>query len=225
MTATHLLDRVHALASLDALEAEPAVVAATLAEELPAAASLAAFEAHDAAIASVLARLDALVGRAMRLRLDHALAAESSIAAPTRSVFAATVASYQHQLPLLAQRAHDVAARGGAARPDEVARWVVEAARSVLALRHVIREGVLALARERARLAVPLANQHARDRTRGDPERRKWSALRRDLEAIVADPDHLTAAPLATRLAALPEQLDEPAPAPEPTLAELIELD
>ncbi|MEJ7599483.1 MAG: hypothetical protein WKG01_16365 [Kofleriaceae bacterium] len=101
---------------------------------------------------------------------------------------------------------------------------VVEAARQVLALREAIRDGVLELAREQARVAIPLADQHARDRMRNDAERRRWSAMRRDLEAIAADPAHLATAPLAARLAALPEQLDEPAP-PEPSLAELLELD
>jgi hypothetical protein len=49
--------------------------------------------------------------------------------------------------------------------------------------------------------------------------------VRRDLEAIAHQPEAISAAPMATRAAAWPAQLDEPEPIPEPTLAELIELD
>jgi hypothetical protein len=69
-----------------------------LAEELPSAATLAELEARDAARAGALVRIDAMIARAMRIRLDHALAADTSIGAPTRSVFASTIVGYAGRL-------------------------------------------------------------------------------------------------------------------------------
>jgi len=87
------------------------------------------------------------------------------------------------------------------------------------------RPGLLSAIRELATAAIPAADQRARDRDLDDVQRKRWSAARRDLEAIADEPERILAAPFATRIAAWPEQLDEPAPKPEPTLAELIELD
>ena len=176
--------------------------------------------------------------RAMRIRLDHRLAADASIGAPTRSVFASTITGYAGRLPLLAQRARDVAARGGAADPDRVAerkdragrvdngaRNVVDAAGSVLALRDAVRAGVLAVISELAQADAVVADRRARDRNLEDPARRRWSAARRDLEAVAAEPKRVLAAPMAARLGALPDQLDEPAPGREVTFADMVELD
>jgi hypothetical protein len=55
--------------------------------------------------------------------------------------------------------------------------------------------------------------------------RRRWSAARRDFAAVAVEPEHVLAAPMAARLAALPDQLDEPAPEREVTFADMIELD
>jgi hypothetical protein len=159
------LDHVQSLAAIEALvpEAYAAEVAARLPDE---------GEARDAALAAALAHIEATSARIMRIRLDHALAADTSIGAPMRRVFAQTVVAYVADLDLLARRALDVAARGGAGDPAGVAQLVVDAARATLVLRDALRRPVLALVRERA-------------------------------EAALADAE----------------------PAPEPTLAELIELD
>ena len=174
MTARNLLDQVHSLARIEAFE--PERHAAALAAELPPATTPAEIATRDALLAAALAEIDAMTARVMRIRLDHALASDSSIGPPTRSVFASTIVGYAADLPLLAQRAHDVALRGGAGEPDRVAERVVEAARATLELRDATRAGVLALSRE-------------------------------------------------TRLAA--EELERKAaePKPEPTLADLLELD
>jgi len=224
-SAQDVLDRVHSLASLDVLAAEPGVVAARLAADLPTITSLPELEARDATLVDLLGGIDAMIARAMRLRLDHALHADSSIGAPTRSVFASTIVGYANQLPLLAQRARDLAARGRAPDPDAIADLVVGAAHAVLELRAAIRSDVLAMIRQLAATAVPEADQRARDRTRSEPERRRWSAARRDLEAVAADPARVLAAPTTARLAALPVELDEPAAEPEPTFKDLLELD
>jgi hypothetical protein len=55
--------------------------------------------------------------------------------------------------------------------------------------------------------------------------RRRWSAVRRDLEAVALAPERVLAAAMAARVAELPEQLDEPAPGPELTFADFLELD
>jgi hypothetical protein len=102
---------------------------------------------------------------------------------------------------------------------------VVDAARATLALREALRGEVLALIRERATAAIPDADRCARDRHLGEAQRKRWSAARRDLEVIAGDPTRILAAPMAARLAAWPEQLDEPAPEPEVSFADMIELD
>jgi hypothetical protein len=217
------LDHLQSLAALDAFD--PASFAAALAAELPAPATLAALEARDAALTAALAAIDDLAIRAMRLRLEQALANDASIAAPTRRVFVQTVVSYADNLELLGARARDVAARGGSRDPDATAALVTDAAGATLALREATRGPVLVLIRELATAAVADADARARDPQLPDAERKRWSAARRDLEMLAADPARITAAPFAQRIAAWPEQLDEPAPKPEPTLAELIELD
>jgi hypothetical protein len=223
--AQHLLDQIHSLAGIAALEAEPAAYAERLAAEIPAAATLAELEARDAVLVRALGQIDAMTARAMRIRLDHVLAADTSIGPPTRSVFASTITGYAGRLPLLAQRARDVAARGGAADPDHVAGAVIDAAGSVLALRDAVRAGVLAVISELAQADAVAADLRARDRNLDDPARRRWSAARRDLEAVAAEPERVLAAPMAARLGALPDQLDEPAPGREVTFADMVELD
>lgn len=223
--AQYILDQACSLARIAALEADPAVYVERLAAELPAGATLVELEARDAALVAALGQIDAMIARAMRIRLDHALASDSSIGAPTRSVFASTITGYAGRLSLLEQRARDVAVRGRAADPDRVAEAVIEAARASLALRDALRDGVLALIRDGARAAIAEADRRARDRRLDEPERRRWSAARRDLEAVAAEPERVLAAPMAARLGALPDQLDEPEPDREPTFADLLELD
>src|SRR4029078_761852 len=97
-----------------AAEAARGAYAEALAAEIPAAATLPELEARDAALAQALGQIDAMLVRAMKLRLEHALADRPSIAAPSPAVFAHTVSRCAGQLALLEERARDVAARGGA---------------------------------------------------------------------------------------------------------------
>jgi hypothetical protein len=223
--AQHLLDQIQSLARIEALEAAPDAYVERLAGELGEAATLAALEARDDALRHALAQVDAMIERAARIRLEHALADAASIAAPTRKVFATTIVSYAGRIELLASRAREVAARGGAADPDEVAGWVADVAHGVLALRAAVRAGVLAQVRDRAAAAVPAADHHARDRALDDATRQRWSAARRELEALAQQPARITAAPMSARVADWPTQLDEPEPEPERTFADMIELD
>ena len=223
MLARRVLDQVSSLAHLDAFD--PPSYAEQLAAEVPPAQALAELEARDAFLADALAQLDAMIARAMRLCLEHALAADTSLGPPTRKVFATTVVGYASDLGLLAQRVRDLAARGRAADPDAVADAVVGAARRVLDLRAQARAGVLVLIRELAAASVAEADRRARERSLDEPTRRRWSAARRELEAVAADPARVTAAPWSARLAAFPDQLDEPAPEREVTVTEMIELD
>jgi hypothetical protein len=224
-SAQHVLDHIHSLAHIEALAAEPEVYAARLAAEIPAAATLAELEARDAVLVRALGQIDAMIARAMRIRLDHALATDTSIGAPTRNVFSSTIVRYASNLALLAQRARDVAARGGAADPEQIADAVACAAGSVLALRDAVRAGVFAVIRELAQAAAPEADRRARDRNLDELARRRWSAARRDLEAVAAEPERVLAAAMAARLGALPDQLDESEPGRELTFADMIELD
>ncbi len=224
-SARDALDRVHSLPHLEALEAEPDVIAERLATELPSATTIPELEARDALLADTLGQIDAMIARAMRLRLDHGLAADSSIGAPTRNVFSLTIASYVDRLAVLEDRARDIATRGRSPDPERIALVVVDAARRALDLRDAVRGSVIDLIRQLAQATVPEADHHARDRKRTEPERRRWSAVRRDLEAVAIDPERVLTAPLSGRTAALPVELDEPLPEPEPTFKELLELD
>jgi hypothetical protein len=224
-TAQQLLDRVHSLAVIDTLAEAPQTYAELLAAELPGGATVAELEARDAALATALGQLDLLIARVMRIRLDHVLAADTSIGPPTRRVFASTIVRYANNLGPLAARVHDVAVRGRAAAPDLLTEAVIDAARATLALRDALREPVLAHVAALAAAGIADADRHARDRDADEPLRRRWSAARRELEAIAQDPARVAAAAFATRLASWPEQLDEPALTLEATFADMIELD
>ena len=220
MTSAQLLDRVQTLAAVDALDANE--YATLLAAELPQVASLADLEARDAQLAAALAAIDATIQRVMRIRLEHVA---DMLPAPTRRVFATTIASYANQLALLGDRVRDVATRSRLPDPSGLADAVVEAARTTLASREALAGCVLALIARLAAAAMPDANARARSRDLDDAQRKRWSAARRELEALAADPARAATAPFATRLAAWPEQLDEPEPGAEVTFADMIELD
>ena len=207
------LDHVQSLAAIEALE--PDAYAAEVAAALPAD-----LEARDGALAAALAHIDATATRIMRSgsttrsrttrRSPHRRAACSH----RRSSIAA-------DLDLLARRALDVAVRGGAGDPAGVAQLVVDAAHATLLQREALSSPVLALVRDLAAASVADTDRRARDRTLDDAQRRRWSAIRRELEALPADPARVTT-PFAQRIATWPAQLDEPAPAAEPTFAELL---
>ena len=216
MRAHQLLDQAYSRSRLEELAAAPGGYAEQIAEELAGEFD----EAMEAALAGALAHIDATAARAMRVWLERV-----DLAAPTRNVFATTIVAYAGRLELLGQRAHDAAMRSRTGDPASVAAAVVDAARHALALREGLREGVLALIAARAAGAVAAADRHARDRKLDEPTRRRWSALRRDREALATAPDRIAVAPLAARLAMLPDQLDEPEPGIEPTFADMIELD
>lgn len=223
--ARRTLDRIHSLAQLEELARAPHAYATTVAEHLDDGETFEASRSRDAALTAALVDLDAFATRAMKLCLAHALADDTSLAPATRNVFAATVTSYENRLDVLEQRVLDLASRGGAPEPRDVADRLLDATRRVLALRAELRSGVLALVREQARASIPHADARARDRKLDDPSRKRWSALRRDLEMIAEEPGRLLVAPLDERIAAWPEQLDEPAPEPERSFADFIELD
>jgi len=214
MRAQQLLDQLLTIAKLDAFD--PDAYGEALAAELPAD-----HETRDAALRQALLAIDALTSRAMKVRIEL----EDALEPATRNVFAGTVLSYAAELGLLAQRARDAAVRGRAGDPGTVARHVVDAAESALALRHALYERVLAIARARAAADIAATDVLARDRRIDDTTRLHHAKLRRDLAAIAAAPETMIAAPIAARLAALPNVLDEPDPSDEPRFEDLIELD
>ncbi len=223
MSAAQLLDQVQTIGQVEGFEAR--AYADRLAQEIAPAGSRDELAARDEVLRDALGRIEALVSRVMRIRLDHVLAADTSIGPPTRKVFAATVASYAGRLELLETRVHDVASKTGARDAHRIAELVVQAAAATLDLRAAIRDHVLALGAALAAASIPHADQRARDRQEAEPARRAWSQIRRELEATAARPERLAEAPFAPRLASWPEQLDEPDPVAEPTRASLLELD
>ena len=225
MGAQHVLDQVQSLGKIEEIEAAPVTYAAELGNELSPATTIAELEARDAQLAAALAAIDPMIARAMRLVLERALANDSSIGVPTRTVFCQTVTSYVGKLDLLSERTRDLAARGGARDPDDVADRITEAARRVLALRDAVRAGVLVLIHDLATAAIPEADRQARDRQQGEAPRKRWSAVRRDLEMIAEEPTRILAAPMPARVAAWPEQIDEPDPEKEVSFADMIEME
>lgn len=218
-----MLDQVYSLGQLEAFE--PAAYLDQLAAELGTPTTLDDLATRDAIWSAALAAIDTMVARAMKVRLDQGLALEPSVPAVTRNVFATTILQYANRLELLGQRVHDVAARGGAQHPSDVADAVIAAARSVLGLRETLRGGVFELIRERATASIAEADRQARDRALDDAQRKQWSRARRDLEALAADPSGVLAGPNRARLAAYPDQLDDAPAGPELSFADLIELD
>ncbi|MFN0246033.1 MAG: hypothetical protein ACKV2T_03940 [Kofleriaceae bacterium] len=223
MTWKQALDRAHSLAQLDAVD--PASVLADLEADTPAARSIPELEERDAFLTAALDAFDTLAVRAMKVRLEHALVADGSFGPPTRNVFAQTLVSYADNVGLLAERARDIAARGRSPSPDHVADLVAGAARATLDQRAALRDGVLDLVRRLAKASTTDADKQARDGTLDETIRKRWSAVRRDLETLAVQPAAISAAPMAKRVAAWPDQLEEPTPVREATLAELIEID
>lgn len=213
-----MLSRLHTRAALEAFKVDDYAV------EVPAASTPAELEARDGVFGAALAEIDEAMTRVMRIELDHALADDTSIAAPTRKVFAGTINAYANTIDLLASRARDVAARGRAPDVEAVVSAVSDAATRTLALRDALRAKVFDAAMATARDSAGEADTRARDRKLDDAVRKKWSAWRRELEAIAADPARVTT-PIAARLASWPEQIDEPDPEAEVTFADMIELD
>jgi hypothetical protein len=195
-----LLDKAYSLARLDALDLD------AYRDELSAVG-----DDFDAPLAAALDDIDALAARAMRLLIE-----DVGLAPPTRNVFASTIVSYAGRMQLLEQRVDSVA-------PGALDA-VMAAATRCLALRESLRDVVFALVVARATAQVADADRKARDRNHDERGRRRWSAMRRDREALVAQPA-LIATVLVTRLAALPDQLDEPEPEPEKSFADMIEMD
>jgi hypothetical protein len=184
------LGRLHTRAALEAFDVDDYVV------DVPAASTPGELEARDAVFGTALAEIDDAMTRVMRIELEHALADDTSIATPTRKVFAGTINAYAANVELLASR-----------RPSD-------------ALRAKVFEAAMATARD----STADADARARDRKLDDTVRKRWSAWRRELEAVASDPTRVTA-PIATRLASWPEQIDEPAPEAEVTFADMIEMD
>ena len=202
------VDEVYTLAQLERFD--PGAYVAELA--LPPATTLAELAARDTAALTELAAIDAMIARAMKLRLELVAA----LAPPTRNVFATTIVQYARKLDVLQQRVYSVSP---AAVPA-----VMAAAEELLDLRARLQAGVLELVRTCAAGDIAMADAHARDRKLDDAVRMQWSRARRDLEALALDPTGV-ATPTAQRLAAYPEQLDDAAAGPEPTFADMIELD
>lgn len=218
-----MLDSIHSLATLEAMT--PASYTESVVAATPPAVTLAEHEARDAYLASALAKIDDALPRFMKLRLDRALADDVSLGAPTRKVFAQTIASYADNLGSLADRVRDLAARGRAPDPDGVTTAVLDAARATLADRDALRAGVLVHIAGLATTGIAQADHQARDTTLSEAQRKKWSAVRRDCEVLAQEPAKLLAAPWSTRIASWPEQLDDPPAAPDVHPSDLIELD
>ncbi len=220
--AQELLDAVHGLAQLEAFE--PERYRARLAEVLDGEpATLDALDAADDTLRGALSAIDTFSARCMRIRLDHALAGDTSVATPLRKVLAGTVTSYVGDLGLLGERVRAVAARVDPAGADDTADRVVAAARVVLADRAALHDHVLDVARQLANARIDAARAQARDRHNEETLRRRWTAALRELEQVAARPARIAEAPWRDRVATFlgpDEPIEEP---PELSLGELIE--
>lgn len=220
--AQRVLDAVQSLGQIETFD--PDAYVARLAEELDTGpVTIGSLEATDAALRGALLAIDAFSGRCMRIRLDHLLAGDTSVAPPLRKVLAGTVTNYAGDLGLLRERVMSVASRVDPRGADDTADKVVETARQVLEERGALYERVLELGKQLASARIAAARQAARDRYAEEPVRRKWTAALRDLEQVVERPARIIEAPWGQRMATVvgpDEPLEE---APEPTRGELIE--
>ena len=222
-SARELLEAVQTLARLDELEVD--AYAAQLAEEVERiAVSDDGLAARDLALAAAVSSIDAFAARAMRIRLEHALADDTALGASFRANLAATVVGFADELPRLAQRVGQVVVRTAPARVGAVTDAVLAAAEATLAQRAELRHAVSAMACALAAAALPVARAAAADRTADDSARARWSCVRQELEAVVASPQRITAAPWAARVAGH-APVDERPVVAEPTFGDLIELD
>lgn len=211
MYDTALLDRIQTLAAIEAFDPASYEVAA-----FGPAATIAELEQRDAQLTQALVEIDDTMGRFMRIRLEHVA---DAMPAPTRRVFASTIANYAGKLAMLEDRVRSTRVA------ESIVQAVLGAARSTLDVREALRGTVLAQIQQLAARAIPDADRNARDPQLDDAQRKKWSQVRRDLEVLAAQPDRIAVAPMAKRIAAWPEQLDEPAAQPEVSFADMIELD
>ncbi len=115
---------------------------------------------------------------------------------PTRKVFATTIAAYATDLGLLGQRPRDVAAAAARAIPT-LSRPPSSAPPARLALRV---QGPHRRARPRSATSpprpAPEADRRAPPRALDEPPALRRSAMRRELEALAAEPGRVGAAPL-----------------------------
>ncbi|HUQ04330.1 MAG TPA: hypothetical protein VM261_17645 [Kofleriaceae bacterium] len=221
--AQQLLDAVHGLGQVEAFDAD--AYAGRLALELDdgGPVSLASLAAVDEALRTALLAVDAFSGRCLRIRLDHLLAGDSSVAPPMRKVLAGTVTNYAGDLGLLRERVLSVAVRVDPRGAEATADRVVAAAQQVLDDRAALYERVLEIGRQLAGARIDAARKEARDRYAEEPVRRTWTAALRELEQVVEQPTRIIEGRWAERVARWSGP-DEPIEeAPEPTLGELIE--
>lgn len=224
-SAAQRLESIYSLSQLEVFDADEIV--ALWREELGAPeGGPVRFEQlaeHDAAVRAALAAADAFAVKAMRIRLDHALAHDNSIGKPFRTTLAHTVASYAGDLGLLHDRVAATAVRVDPHGAAGTAERIVDEARAALGARAALHDGLFALAREHAAAMIPLVTTAARDRYQADDVRLRWLVVRRDLELTVEDPTRIARAAFADRLKSIPPVDEVPEEAPEPTLGELIE--
>lgn len=138
-SAKQLLDEVYSLSQLEGLE--PTRILEVLGEELAQVAP-----DIDPSVRAALQSIEELAVRAMRIRLDHALhqtPGGHAVAKPLRSTLMHTVSKYDQDLELLRARVSEAVAHQDPGNAPAVATAVVEAARSVLAVRATLRTGVL----------------------------------------------------------------------------------
>jgi hypothetical protein len=221
-SAQHVLDAVQSLAQFEAFDGDAYIE--RLVEELRSTdVSFAGLEETDRRLRAALAAVDAFSNRCMRVRLDHLLAGDTSVAPPLRKVLAATVTSYAGDLRLLRERVVMVASRVDPRGADATADAIVATAQRVLDERIALFERVLEVGRRLATEQIPAARKAARDRYAEEPVRRKWTAALRDLEQTVERPVRVAEATWAERMATVvgpDEPIEE---APEPSLGDLIE--
>jgi len=145
-SAEQLLGEVHRLAQVEAFD-EDGFIERLRAELASYDDAPATDEARDAKLRAALAAIDAFACRAMRIRLDHLLADDTSVAGPFRSYLATRVVDYVGDLERLRARVAQVCAHNNPGGAATTAAAITGAAGDVLALRERLRARVLELAR------------------------------------------------------------------------------
>ena len=210
--ALHLLDQIHHLPQLEALD--PPGFLAAIAEDathLPGATLDDLGVALDA-LRELLNEIDRFTQKSMHIRLLHELSADP-LPQQLRTLLTATVVSYAHDLALLRSRMASAMARIDPidrVMADGVTTRLVVVAERVLASRATLRVGVLQLVERVATARMPAAQHAARDRILDAGVGESWRRACIDLEQLAARPEGITAGSFAERMANIATPPEEP---------------
>jgi len=101
--------------------------------------------ARDAQLEEMLSAIDGFTSRVMRIKLDHLLASDNSVAPQFRTYLSSRVLDYDGDLDRLRARVVEVVSRVDPDGAPSIGAAIVDAADEALSLRRCLRQGGMAL--------------------------------------------------------------------------------